>query len=201
MSLMNLPDHLLKVSKTWMNVNPSWNYRYSSHNQRLEDIKEYPELLDFYNVSTPAVQSDIWRFIVTYKYGGVYADMDSVCIKPLDYLLDTVNDCEILVVPSSHNELAETNTANYAIKEKSYIMKQILELCKKTVYLPGINHKEPWTCFMETVTQSSDTLYEFTSAWHTMEFKTAFDKNFDIDFYGKKIKYEDFLSQNSLSMI
>lgn len=196
-----LPDHLKKVTKNWINLNPGWEYRYVSHTERLEKVKQYPKLMGYYEKQNPATQSDIWRFIVTYEYGGVYCDMDSVCIKPLNYLLNTVNDCEMLVVPSSHNPGSPTNTANYAIKQHSKIMKDIINYTEKHVNAQLDQYKHPWTCFMDIVKISDNILYEFTSAWHTMEFKTFFDANFWVDDYGTSIKYEDFLKKYDLSII
>jgi hypothetical protein len=193
-----LPTHLKKITKTWTNLNPSWEYKYASHTQRLKDIADYPILLDYYNKASPATQSDIWRFIVTYEHGGVYADMDSVCIKPIDHLLNNLIDCEMLVVPPSMNPGYPTNTANYAIKKQSNIMKNLLDYTQEHVYGQGNNYRHPWECFIDIVTKSDNVLYEFTAAWHTMEFKTEFNPNFYIDYYSKPIKYIDFIDKYNL---
>lgn len=196
-----LPDHLRNVIKAWQNVNPGWDHRYVSHTERIETVKKYPVLFEHYQKQTPMYQADIWRYIVTYEHGGVYADMDSVCIKPLDYLLATVDDCELLVVPPSHNPGAPTNNANYAVKKESDVMKQILDYCSVDGYNEKYEYKGTWTAFMDSVTKSNSVGYEFTAAWHTQEFKEKFQKHFSIDYYGSSITYLDFLEKYSLSII
>jgi|688.fasta_scaffold35033_15 mannosyltransferase OCH1-like enzyme len=199
-----LPIHLKQTAQTWKNLNPGWDYRYLNHHERLESIKSYDILSQSYLIQEPVTQSDIWRYIVTYEHGGVYADMDSVCVKPLDYLLQGVKDCDILVVPSSHNGGWGTNNANYAVKPKSEIMKNIIkageqyaiDAYKKAV---PIYEKHTFDWFIDEVEKSNKVSYEFTSAWHTQEFKTGFTADFLIDNCGQDIKYTDFVDKYNLS--
>lgn len=195
----DLPIHLKQVTQNWKNLNPGWEYRYFSHNQRLESIKQYDILLESYLKQDPVTQSDIWRYIVTYEHGGVYADMDSVCIKPLDYLLKNVTDCDLLVVPAGHNEGRPTNNANYAIKQRSDIMKNIIQAGEEYARNANPNYeKHTWSWFMDEVEQYSNVSYEFTSAWHTQEFKTEFNPDFLVDYYGEKMKYLEFIDKFKL---
>jgi hypothetical protein len=198
-----LPHYLKKVTQNWKNLNPGWDYRYASHTQRLKEVERYPELLNFYLQQTPTTQSDIWRFIVTYEHGGVYADMDSVCVKPLDYLLQGIRDCEMLVVPSDHNPGLLTNTANYAIKAQSPIMANVLKYGQDNIgKIEHIQIKHPWYWFIDEVTKpTNDVCYEFTSAWHTADFKSFFRPDFPIDDYGTTMPYDSFLKKYNLSMI
>ena len=95
-----MPEHLRKIKTTWVNLNPGWEYRYVDQIQRDEKVREYPNIYEIYKYLLPSRQSDIWRFIVTYEEGGCYADMDSVCFKPLDYMLKGIQgDPEMITVP------------------------------------------------------------------------------------------------------
>ena len=50
--------------------------------------KEYPDFYDTYMSYTHDIQRcDTFRYLVLYKYGGIYLDMDIVCKKKLDSLL------------------------------------------------------------------------------------------------------------------
>jgi mannosyltransferase OCH1-like enzyme len=40
---------------------------------------------------------DFARYIILYKYGGIYLDIDTYAIKSLDYILDTNKDYEMIV--------------------------------------------------------------------------------------------------------
>ena len=93
----DLPVHYKKIAQTWKNLNPDWEYRYVSYSERKEIIKKYPTIWKYYVAQDPVCQADIWRYIVTYENGGVYADMDSVCTKSISYLLSNVGDAEIFV--------------------------------------------------------------------------------------------------------
>ena len=205
--LNDLPDNFKMTAKTWTNLNPSWEYRYFSHNQRIEAVKKYPDLFTLYQKLRPIYQSDIWRYIVTYEYGGVWADMDSICVKPLDYMLENVDDCEMLAIPKivgmqggpyvNLNKEKNTNNCNYAVKQKSDTMKNILDDC----ILDKTNTRGTWLCFVETVQRSEGVSYNFTAASHDARLKTVFNPVFLVDDYGSSIKYLDFLKKYDLSII
>ncbi|MBX9675106.1 MAG: hypothetical protein K2V71_00660 [Methylotenera sp.] len=71
--------------------NPDWEYRFYDD----DDIKEYigkyfPEILGIYNKIKPkygAARADFFRYLVTYREGGVYLDIKSSVSKPLDVML------------------------------------------------------------------------------------------------------------------
>ena len=73
------------ICKKWMNswkdLNPQWEYK-------LWDEKNIKELnIDDLNVYSkkfnPGYRSDILRYIILKKFGGMYVDIDFECIKPL----------------------------------------------------------------------------------------------------------------------
>jgi mannosyltransferase OCH1-like enzyme len=199
----NLPEHLKKISKTWTNINPGWEYIYHDRYQREAVVERYPDLFKLYKKFSRVYQSEIWRFIVTYEHGGVYADMDSICIQPLDYMLKNINDCEIIVVKKSRafsgtkTNYFYTNTANYAVKKESKVIKDVLN----RIVLDDQNIESPWLCFVDTVDKSENVLYDFSAACHSYKFKVGFDSNFLVDDYGSSIKYLDFLEKYNLSII
>jgi hypothetical protein len=93
----DLPIHFKKIAQTWKNLNPDWDYRYVSHTEREEIIKKYPILWKYYATQDGVCQADIWRYVVTYEHGGVYADMDSVCVQSITHCLNGLDDAEIFV--------------------------------------------------------------------------------------------------------
>ena len=195
----DLPVHLKKVTQNWKNLNPGWDYRYVSYNQRLESIRPYDDLFKHYLKQDPVRQSDIWRYLVTYDHGGVYADMDSVCIKPLDYMLSSINDCELLLVPANSHIGSTINNSNFAIKPSSQIMKNVIDHGQYHIRYNQPEHiPDTWYWFVDEVAKANNVSYDFTSSWHTMEFKTEFDPDFFVDDYGTKIKYLDFINKYNL---
>lgn len=76
-----------KCINTWIKNNPHWEYRYMSAKDRDDFVfkyfdKEWYEL--FINCNLNIVKANIWRCMVLYIYGGVYADLDSICNKPVE---------------------------------------------------------------------------------------------------------------------
>jgi mannosyltransferase OCH1-like enzyme len=184
----DLPDYLKKISKNWQNVNPGWEYRYVDHIEREKFVKEnIPEMYNLYLKIKPFSQSDIWRSSVLYKFGGVYADMDSFCVKPIDYMLQNYNNEDLIITP--RNKKGLINCANFAAAKESKTLKKIIE---------DIKNSEPtdidWhghSCFVRNAGDPG-TDY-FTAAIHAFELKDAFYE-FDIDYYGKNMTYREYLA-------
>jgi hypothetical protein len=44
-------------------------------------------------------QSDIWREVVIYEYGGIWADLDSACLFPIDRVIEKHEDKEMICMP------------------------------------------------------------------------------------------------------
>jgi mannosyltransferase OCH1-like enzyme len=194
-----MPEHFKMICANWINLNPGWEYRYVDHIQREELINKHPELLEYYNSLVPFAQADVWRYLVTYENGGVYADMDSVCIKPLDDMLDSIiGDPELIVVSRTVND-GHTNNANFAVKKNSEIMKKVIEKLYEQDR-EDYKYREwyPWVSFIKTVYDNNNVSYEFTSAAHSGDFKLEFPKNLEIEYSGEKINYFNFLEKNGL---
>jgi hypothetical protein len=148
----DLPIYFAKTSMTWINLNPEYKYVYVSGVERENFIKsEYPELYLYYKYwgkVNKCYESDIWRYLVTNKRGGFYCDMDSVCIKPLNYALKnfkdnnqimTLDTCEIEEINNfdlNHLDYLNidfniiTNNSNFGSIPNSIIMKNIIDAMK-----------------------------------------------------------------------
>lgn len=194
-----MPRHLIEIGNTWKNLNPGWDYRYVDQIQREELVKQYPEIYEWYKYQLPSYQSDVWRFLITYEYGGCYADMDSICVMPLDYLLSTIKgDPDMIVVPE-HEGMG--NTHNYIAKPKTDILKHVVDTMipvKERLKNGGF---APFYAFVTTVYSSPNISKEFTAAHHGNTFKDYnYSPNQIINYYGKEMKYLDFLEQNDLSL-
>ncbi len=77
-----IPANLLELRKTFLDNHPGWQHKLWTD----DDLKKFDfvnkEL--FFAAKTYGERSDIWRYEILYKFGGVYADMDFICYKPLD---------------------------------------------------------------------------------------------------------------------
>lgn len=199
-TLENMPDHVKMVCANWINLNPGWEYKYVDHFEREKFVSGYPEILNYYLASTPKVQSDIWRCLVTYEYGGSYADMDSVCIKPIeDVLKDIDNDIDLILVPKEFNS-GSPGIGNYVVKEKSDVLSSVI----KKLYDAG-KFKDLWedewlafNLFISSFKGREDISYNFTAARHSSGYHDVFPSDLEVSVFGKTISYDSFIKDNNL---
>lgn len=81
-----LPVQAQRCANTWKKQNRDYKYFYMSDKEAAETIlKDYgQEWYDlFVSVPIGVVRGDIFRYLMIYKYGGVYSDIDTVCQIPI----------------------------------------------------------------------------------------------------------------------
>jgi mannosyltransferase OCH1-like enzyme len=185
----DLPDHLLKITKNWKYVNPDWEYKYVDHIERENFVESKSlELYNLYLKAKPEFQSDIWRLLALYEFGGVYADMDSVCIKPLTYMLKKYTDQNFVSVKAYNTGFI--NIAHFAVPKKSPVMLNIIK--------SAINEKisnvdwHVWSCFNKHIFNIKKEDQFFDSEIHSKDLKEKFYE-YDIDYYGNNVTYRDYL--------
>jgi mannosyltransferase OCH1-like enzyme len=189
----DLPINFTKATKTWQYLNPGWEYRYFNHIQRDSFVKNRSkDLYKIYLNSSPVTQSDIWRILAVYEFGGVYADMDSVCIKPLDYMLKDYLDEDFISVPRYPN--GKVNNAHFAAVKKSKILKNIIQSTIDDEIEDPYWHV--WTTFNKHVTEGIPSY--FNCEIHSKDFKERFAE-YHVDYYGKIISYREYL-KNELNL-
>lgn len=76
--------------ESWKKLNPEFEHKLYDDFDCLNFIKtNYPQYLDFYqNLELPVHKADIFRYLVIHKYGGIYTDIDTICIKSIKETLD-----------------------------------------------------------------------------------------------------------------
>ena len=130
-----LPEFMKAITETWIKMNPTWNYVYMGAKERRAYVESfYPELIEMYDRLSKMYQADMWRYIITYINGGCYADMDSICIKNLDKMLDEkYTDQEMVcadiffnVRAKTQKEVQHVNNANFMSIKNSNILKSII---------------------------------------------------------------------------
>ena len=73
--------------------NPNYSYKFYSASERKNFIGANYEskILNLYNsidLKYPAAQADFFRYLVIYKIGGIYLDIDSTILKPLESIIN-----------------------------------------------------------------------------------------------------------------
>jgi mannosyltransferase OCH1-like enzyme len=81
-----MPDEFEQYGETWTKHHPGWT-------MRLWTDENLPELInqqEFLLAKTTSYKSDILRYEVIYRYGGVYIDTDFECLRNIEPLLKGV---------------------------------------------------------------------------------------------------------------
>lgn len=76
-------------------INPGWEYKLWTDAENDEFVKnEYPDFIDlFRGFSRGIMRADVIRYLIMYKVGGVYLDLDYEVLKPFNF------DFKELVLP------------------------------------------------------------------------------------------------------
>jgi hypothetical protein len=115
-----LPQYIKDCAQTWKDCNPEWEYRYMDAKQRNDFVlnnfdKEWHDI--FIKLPYGVLQSDIWRHMVLFVHGGVYADLDTICNRPIEVWLKNdknttvfiddgdINFCQFLIASIPKNIL------------------------------------------------------------------------------------------------
>ncbi len=99
-----LPNLYLQFSDTWIEYHPDWEYiLWTDKKVKTEKIINY----NIYNkAENYGAKSDILRYEILNKYGGLYVDTDFICLKPFDEL----NNClEFYTGIHTHSKLILPN--------------------------------------------------------------------------------------------
>jgi hypothetical protein len=223
----DLPEHLKKNTRTWINLNPGWEYKYMSSKDRADMMKEHDH---FYNVlfrndlvckycrvvcerhmkPFKMHQADIWRYYVVNKFGGVYVDMDSVCIQPLDYMLELATDKYEMIVTEDEDDIfcyvhgfidncenkKYNNNAMFAAKPNASALSNMLKELENSPF-PHWWKDSHW-CWCEEIKANKHIIKEFTAGSHSKDYMDKFYDNILVDYFGREVKYEELMKELNL---
>lgn len=86
----DLPPDLARLHAGWRRRHPQWDIRfYDDDEARALVARARPKALALYDaLPLPVMRADLFRCIAVHTEGGVYADIDMECLRPLDRFLD-----------------------------------------------------------------------------------------------------------------
>lgn len=95
-------------SASWKQQNPDWEYLLWTDVDNKEFVGEkYPEYFHAYSaLPIEILRADMVRGLYMHAYGGVYADMDTWCLRPMDSFL---NDTGVYLAEMSKDLRFEHN--------------------------------------------------------------------------------------------
>ena len=110
--LESMPKYIQDTAQTWIDKNPDYLYMYFDDAQAEKFIlkqygKEYSEI--FKNLPVGVMRGDMFRYLILYKIGGIYTDLDTECISPInDWLLE---DKDFIICPETDDHLCQWTIA------------------------------------------------------------------------------------------
>jgi len=128
-----ISSELQSIIDTWKNINPEYEYKMYDNQESEHFIKEYfgDRIYNVYNKIVPgAFKADLWRYCILYKYGGVYVDIDTICLGKLD---DFLQDYEFVVPVDLNENVYEGKHNLFNTFIASEPMSNLLENCIKRI--------------------------------------------------------------------
>jgi len=89
-----LPQNFSQWSKTWKSSHPKWEYRLWDDKENRDLLEtHFPWFMDTYNgFSREIYRADAARAAYLYLFGGLYVDLDFVCLKNHEDLFSSEAD-------------------------------------------------------------------------------------------------------------
>lgn len=104
-----IPEGMWQASETWRTLNPEYEYRFFGDEECRAMIQTHfgqEAARAFDSIREGAFRADFWRYCALYVEGGVYADIDTVCKRPLR---DLINEDDEFIAPRDHPTHALNN--------------------------------------------------------------------------------------------
>ena len=109
-------------------INPEYTYHLYTDDDMDNFVNDNfkGEIADCYNkLNIIVAKVDFWRYLVLYKYGGVYLDMDSSIEKPLNQL---ITDKDEAIITAEGNPNLYVQWALIFSKQHPILKKQLILL-------------------------------------------------------------------------
>ncbi|GHT29059.1 hypothetical protein FACS189432_07850 [Bacteroidia bacterium] len=135
-----VPANLQKLAETWKEQHPTWEYRFWNK-KAIEDFleAEFPDFIPTYHAYPFNVQR--WgavRYLILYRIGGLYVDLDYECLESIDALLNGALCCmgmEPAVNSITHDKsLIVGNVLMASVPNHPYFKAIIKEMIKGEKY-------------------------------------------------------------------
>ena len=90
----DVPRKWRRFADTVREMNPGWEYRLWTDADNDEFVRrEYPEFYEiFTGFSRGIMRADVIRYLIMFKIGGVYLDLDYEVLRPFDF-----GDCRVVL--------------------------------------------------------------------------------------------------------
>ncbi|MBF0335490.1 MAG: glycosyltransferase [Alphaproteobacteria bacterium] len=85
-----VPVRYLGMAASWRDKNPGWTYRLWTDAAIAAFVEAtFPDFAAiFHGYQAPICRADLGRYLILAHFGGVYADLDCRCLKPIESLIE-----------------------------------------------------------------------------------------------------------------
>jgi mannosyltransferase OCH1-like enzyme len=127
-----LPTEYARYRDTWLRHHPAWEHRLWTE-ENLPPNARRPEVYE--RLRNPGERSDVLRFELLSRSGGVYVDWDFECLRSIEPLLEGVEFFAAYKKPGRTNNAIIGSTPGHPIVERA-----LAEIRPRTTY--GVVDKE-----------------------------------------------------------
>lgn len=122
---------LTQAIKSWRKFSKEIKYFFYSDKMCDTFMKEHfsGTVYDAYcRLPLAVMKADLWRYCIIYKYGGIYADVDTICHQNPNLF---INDCLLCIVPENSCHLCQWV---FSAPPESPFLKSIIELSVERIH-------------------------------------------------------------------
>lgn len=126
-----LPNSIVQIIEQLKYYNPCYSYHFFDDKDIYEFINDTfdQQIVDAYNkLQIGAAKADYWRYLVLYKNGGVYLDIDSFINCPIDTIID---DNDKALFTRERNPVSFAQFCLFICKEHPVLLKTIEAVTQK----------------------------------------------------------------------
>jgi alpha 1,6-mannosyltransferase len=112
-----------RLSESFKQLNPNHTYMFFDDKQAEEFVRQHmpPDIIHAYEIMPiPVLKADYFRYIAIYILGGVYTDLDTECVRPIEKWTGNSTNVNFIVA-------VEADTPNF----KPFFVRS-LQLCQWT---------------------------------------------------------------------
>jgi mannosyltransferase OCH1-like enzyme len=174
-----------RLSQSFKQLNPNHTYMFFDDKQAEEFVRQHmpPDIIHAYEIMpVPVLKADYFRYIAIYVLGGVYTDIDTECLRPIDKWTDNSTNVSFIVAVEAESPLWKTLYARplqlcqwtFASMPKHPILKRMIDnVAKQTRKF--INSKLGYSSVMDWTGPGvwTDTIFDYINETYHIESRTV----------------------------
>lgn len=135
----DIPCFMENYVESWKKWNPEYHYRFFSDSDCLTFLKEhFPKRVTqaFQMLKVGPYRADLWRYCMLYHTGGVYLDLDSICLCPLSKLIHM--DDSFVSARDNPSDLSYIYQAFLAVEKNHPFLREAIDQCVDNIHNKSI---------------------------------------------------------------